>query len=138
MIHEDNDELVETFLAVNIKKTDNSLVNIVPGGSYEPATKTLKSISFKKKPTITTYTVGDSLDLTGTKIEAVFETGDKEIVGDFTGVEPVVADGLTFSPANEATLTAEDTLITASYTSGEVTKTATCEITVNNAVQIDS
>ena len=65
MFHENDGELIETFLAVNIKKQDNSLVNVVPGGSYEPQTKTLKSISFKKKPTTTEYNVGEALDLTG-------------------------------------------------------------------------
>lgn len=113
----------ETFVAVNIKKQDNSLVNIVPGGNYEPQDKVLKSIKFKTKPTTLTYTVGDSLDLTGTVIEATFESGEKEIV----------TDDCTFDPADKATLTAEDTSITASYTSGEVTKTATCAITVNPA-----
>ena len=120
----------EIFLGVNIKKTDNSLVNIIPGGSYEPADKVLKSIRFKKKPTKLTYTAGDTLDLTGTVIQATWETGEKSDVA--------LDDGdLTFSPLSGATLTVDDTTITATYkfphTGTQVTKEATCTITVNAA-----
>ncbi len=123
----------ETFVAVNIKKSDNSLINIVPGGNYEPAEKVLKSIKFKKKPSTITYTEGDKLDLTGAVIEATFESGEKEII----------TDDCTFSPADGDTLATTDTTITASYTypaegASQVTKTATCTITVEADSNQDS
>lgn len=113
----------DTFVGVYIKKADNSLVNIIPGGDYEPETKTLKSIKFKKKPTKTTYIAGDTLDLTGAVVEATFETGEKETLA-------LDADGLTFSPANGDTLATTDTAVTATYVFSDITKTATCAITV--------
>ena len=111
----------ETFLAVNIKKQDNSLVNIIPGGDYEPAEKVLKSIKFKKKPTKLEYTAGESIDTTGAVVEATWESGEKSDV----------TDDCTFTPSSA--LTTSDTEITASYTYSQVTKTATCAITVSES-----
>lgn len=79
MFHEDDGELIETFLAVNIKKQDNSLVNIVPGGSYEPQDKVLKSIKLNGTP-VKTYTVGDDPDLGTATVTATFESGETENV----------------------------------------------------------
>jgi len=117
----------ETFLAVNIKKADNSLVNVVPGGNYEPADKVLKSIRFKTKPTKLTYTEGEEIDITGAVIEATWETGDKSIVAN---------TDCTFTPSTALATT--DNKITASYTypesgDNQVTKTANCTITVEAA-----
>lgn len=117
----------ETFLAVNIKKQDNSLVNVIPGGSYEPATKTLKSIRFKKKPTKLEYdTNATTVDPTGAQIEATWETGEKSIVA-------LTDEDLSF--AFKATLEAGvANAIVATYvyphTGTQVTKTAECAITV--------
>ena len=55
----------ETFLGVNIKKANNDIVNIIPGGSYTPATKVLKSIAFTKAPNKTEYVAGDTIVTTG-------------------------------------------------------------------------
>lgn len=120
-------EGTETFVAVNIKKADNSLVNIIPGGSYEPEAKVLKSIRFKKKPTKTTYVAGDSIDITGAVIEATWESGEKSVIDN---------TDCTFTPSSALATT--DTEITASYTypaegASQVTKTATCAITVNES-----
>jgi len=127
MVTEEDGEKVETFLAVNIKKADNSLINVVPGGNYEPADKVLKSIRFKTKPTKLAYVEGDEIDITGAVIEATWETGDKSIVAN---------TDCTFTPASALTTT--DTKITASYTypatgESQVTKTANCTITVEAA-----
>lgn len=117
----------ETFLAVNIKKANNSLVNVIPGGNYEPADKVLKSIRFKTKPTKLTYTEGEEIDITGAVIEATWETGDKSIVAN---------TDCTFTPSTALATT--DNKITASYTypesgDNQVTKTANCTITVEAA-----
>ena len=116
----------ETFVGVYIKKQDNNLVNVIPGGDYEPETKVLKSIRFKKKPTKTSYTAGDALDLTGAVIEATFESGEKEVIAND-------AEVLTFSPEDGTTLSTSNTEVTATYVLGEVEKTTTCAITVEAA-----
>lgn len=120
-------EGTETFLAVNIKKSDNSLVNIIPGGNYEPADKVLKSISFKKKPALT-YTEGDTIDISAAKVQATFESGEKEDV----------TSDVVWTPTTSTQLATTDTTITASYTypaegADQVTKTASVTITVNAA-----
>lgn len=122
----------ETFLAVNIKKADNSLINVIPGGNYEPADKVLKSIRFKTKPTKLTYTEGEEIDITGAVIEATWETGDKSIVAN---------TDCTFTPSTALATT--DNKITASYTypesgDNQVTKTANCTITVEAAQNSNS
>ena len=112
----------ETFLAVNINKgTPQSpdLVNVVPGGNYTPEEKVLVSIRFKHKPTKTVYAEGETIDTAGIKIEATFKSGEKEDV----------TSDCSFTP--DSALETTDTEITASYTYGTVTKTATYSITVN-------
>lgn len=123
-------EGVETFLAVNINKgtaQSPNLVNVIPGGSYEPADKVLKSIRFKTKPTKLAYVEGDEIDITGAVIEATWKTGEKSIVAN---------TDCTFTPAGALATT--DNKITASYTypatgESQVTKTANCTITVEAA-----
>lgn len=123
----DNNDDTETFLAVNIKKSDNSLVNIIPGGTYEPATKTLKSIKFKKKPTKLEYTVSDTtVDATGAVIEATWETGEKSVVaGDDSDLSFAFKDELVADTANAIVAT-----YTYPPTGTQITKTAECAITV--------
>ena len=124
-------EGAETFLAVNIKKQDNSLVNIIPGGTYQPAAKVLSSIAFTKQPNTMTYTVGDSLVSTGSQITATWSSGETSKV--------TTSCTFKFNVSNSTTCTADDTAIVASYTypaegDNQVTKTATSNaITVNPA-----
>lgn len=114
-------EGTETFLAVNIKKADNSLVNVIPGGSYEPAAKVLESIRFSRKPTKTEYAAdATEVDPAGAKIEATWKTGEKSIVA-------LTDEDLSF--AFKAELVAGvDNAIVATYvyphTGTQVTKTA--------------
>lgn len=114
-------EGVETFLGVNIKKANNDIVNIIPGGSYTPATKVLKSIAFTKAPTKTEYVAGDTIVTTGCQVTATWATGETS----------KVTTSCSFTPTEA--LTVEDTVITASYTYDGVTKTATTPITVEAA-----
>lgn len=120
----------ETFLAVNIKKSDNSLINIVPGGDYEPEDKVLDSIAFTRKPTKTEYIVGDTLDSKGCIVKATFTSGE---------VETVTSDcDFIFDDSESTTATIDDTAIIASYTypetgESQVTKTASYAITVESA-----
>lgn len=122
-------EGVETFLAVNINKgtaLSPELVNIIPGGSYTPETKTLKSIKFKTKPTKLEYASdATEVDPTGAVIEATWESGEKSVVANTDCT-------FSFKAELEAGVT---NYVVASYTypaSGEsqVTKTAECKITV--------
>ena len=116
-------EGTETFVGVNIKKQDNSLVNIVPGGNYTPAEKVLKSIAFTKAPNKTEYVAGDTIVTTGCQVTATWSSGETS----------KVTTSCTFAPTEA--LTTEDTVITASYTYEGVTKTATTPITVTAAQQ---
>ena len=76
------------------------------------------SIAITTAPTKTAYSVGDTLDLTGMVVTASLSGG--------TGATKVVTD-YTASPANGATLTAEDTKVTVTYEG----KTAEQAITIN-------
>ena len=109
-----------SFLAVNIKKTDNSLVNIIPGGSYE--TPTVSSIAVKTAPTKVTYTEGDKLDMKGLVLTVTYSNSTSQDIayGD---------TGITYSPADGATLATTDTKVTITYAN----KTAEQAITVNQA-----
>ena len=117
----------ETFLAVNIKKTDNSLVNVIPGGSYEPAAKVLKSIRFKKKPTKLEYAVdATEVDPTGAQVEATWATGEKSIV-------PLTDEDLSFAFKAELEAGVANAIVATyvhHHTGTQVTKTAECAITV--------
>ena len=76
------------------------------------------ALEFRVAPTKTAYVVGEALDTTGAEVVATYEDGTKKLVTP------------TFVPSNGATLTAEDTTLTASYTEGEVTVTATTALTI--------
>lgn len=82
---------------------------------------TLSSIAFRKNPTTLEYTVGGTLDLTGAEVVATYSDGHTKLV---------TAD-CTFTPASGATLTAEDTTLTASLTVDTVTETASVALTIN-------
>ena len=78
----------------------------------------LESVAFRSAPATTEYAVGAALDTTGAEVVATYADGHRKLVTP------------TYSPANGAALTAEDTTLTASYTEGEVTATATAPLTI--------
>lgn len=88
--------------------------------SQNISVKALSSIAITTPPTQVDYTKGDALDLTGMVVTATY---DDSSTADVTSL-------CTFSPANGATLNTSNTTITASYTAGTTTKTATQAITV--------
>lgn len=80
------------------------------------------AISVSSPPTKISYTVGETLELAGIAVALVYDDGDSEIVPN---------SACTFSPADGTTLdTAGTVTITASYTIGGVTYTATTAVTV--------
>ncbi len=87
------------------------------------AGKTLERILIAQAPTKTAYTAGETLDLTGLKVLALYTDGT---YGDVTNV-------CTFDPDDGDTLATSDTEVTVSCTLGAVTKTATQAITVTKA-----
>lgn len=88
--------------------------------NFTAAASPLATIAFRKAPDTVAYTVGDTLDLTGAEVVATFEDGHKKLL----------TTGCVFTPASGATLTAEDTTLTASYTVGDVTATDTVALTI--------
>ena len=92
-------------------------------------TKELTGIAWTTEPTKTEYTVGDKLDLTGAVITASFNDGSTS----------AVTSSATFSPADESTLSDEGEVeITATYSTGGVTKTAKTKVTVAAAADDDT
>jgi len=85
---------------------------------------TLESISVKSTPDKTTYTVDETLDLTGLVLEALYSDSTTQDIT--TGYTADPAEGTVLNTEGEQT-------ITISYTEGEVTKTATFNVTVNAA-----
>ena len=98
--------------------------------THDPArlyliTRCPAAISVSTPPTKTSYTVGETLDLTGIAVSLVYDDGSSEIVDN---------SACTFSPADGATLdTAGTVTVTASYTTGGVTYPATTTVTVSAA-----
>lgn len=88
--------------------------------NYAEDVPALVSIAFRKAPDTVSYAVGDALNLTGAEVVATFADGHTKLV----------TAGCTFTPASGAALTAEDDTLTASYTVGDVTATATVELTI--------
>lgn len=103
-------------------------VDIVNNGSYEEEEKapaTLSSISITTPPTKTVYTEGEKFDASGMKVTAKMSDGTTKDV----------TAGVTYS---DQALKTTDKSITVSYTSGNVTKTATQAITVKARPVVDS
>jgi hypothetical protein len=74
-------------------------------------------------PTITTYTVGETLSLTGIVVTAKYSDNTSAAITTFTT-----------TPSEGSTLdTAGTTTVTVSYTEGTVTKSATFDVVVNAA-----
>lgn len=76
------------------------------------------ALEFRAAPTKTAYAAGEALDTTGAEVVATYEDGTRKLVTP------------TYAPASGATLAAGDTTLTASYTEGEATVTATTELTI--------
>ena len=76
-------------------------------------------------PTMTTYTVGESLDLTGLVVIATYDDGSSKEV---TGYVTSPADGTVLDTVGSQT-------VTVSYTEGGVTMTATFTVTVEEESQ---
>lgn len=82
--------------------------------------KTLASIAITTPPTQTEYYATDALDLTGIVVVATYD--DSSFID--------ITSRCSFSPADGATLSTSDTVLTATYTEGSITKTATTPLTV--------
>ena len=76
-------------------------------------------------PTMTTYTVGESLDLTGLVVTATYDDGSSKEV---TGYVTSPADGTVLDTIGSQT-------VTVSYTEGGITMTATFTVTVEEESQ---
>lgn len=82
------------------------------------SSKVLSSISVKGF--VTTYSVGDKIDLSNTVVTAKYDDGSSAAVTTYTT-----------DPDADTSLTAEDTSVVFSYTENDVTKTLTKTITVS-------
>lgn len=105
---------------------NNSMVALEPktvkvtiGEEQEPQEiKILSKIEISKKPNKIEYNVGDKFDKNGMKIIAIYTDGSSKEVTNYT-----------YNPSGN--LKATDKRITISYTEGNITKTKTIEIKVN-------
>lgn len=86
--------------------------------TFTPATSPLDSIEFRAAPTKSAYAVGEALDTAGAEVVATYADGTRKLVTP------------TYDPASGAALAAGDTTLTASYTEGGVTATATTPLTI--------
>lgn len=90
---------------------------------FEDKPVTLESIAITSEPTKKTYTVGDTLDLSGLVVTAAYSDGSSAPVTNYTA-----------APDNGSTLNTEGTVsVTVSYTEGDITKTAAFDVQVNAA-----
>lgn len=80
-------------------------------------TKTLSSISISKMPAKTTYTVGESFDMSGLTVKATYSDGSTANVSSYK------VSGFDSSKAGTST-------ITVSYTEGSITRTASFNVTI--------
>lgn len=88
--------------------------------------RVLSSLSVSA-PTKNSYKIDETLNLSGAAVTAHFSSGKTENV----------TSKATFNPANGTKLTSQGTVtITASYTEGGVTKTATTSVTVKPSLEI--
>lgn len=98
--------------------------NVTITAEFEDKPAVLESISVTTPPDKTTYTAGETLDLTGMVVTANYSDTTSSAI-----------TGYTTSPAAGATLDTPGTVtVTVSFTVGDVTKTTTFDITVNPAV----
>lgn len=105
--------LGETIYSSNNKNINDSIPS--------SGTITLSSISIVASPFKTIYVVGDSLDLRGITVRAAYSDGSTLDVTNYCEYTP--ASGTVLDTAGQVT-------ITVSYTEGQLTKTASTEVTV--------
>lgn len=103
---------------VQLYKEDSTVHVMIGDNDLGDSTKVLTSISVKGF--VTTYSVGDKIDLSNTVVTAKYDDGSSETVTTYTT-----------DPDANTSLTAENTSVVFSYTAGEVTKTVTKTITVS-------
>lgn len=97
--------------------------NVTITAQFEDIPVVLESISVTTPPTKATYTVGETLDLTGMVVTASYSNNTTNIV-----------TGYTTTPAEGSTLSVEGTItIDVSYTEANLTKTTSFTIQVNPA-----
>lgn len=113
------DPLTVNDTSVTIKYVENGRTRTVKQEITVDALA-LSSIAYTTDPTKVAYSVGETLDLTGAVVTATYNNSDTKDV----------TEQCTFAPADGATLTAEDTSVVATYTEGEVTKTASVSLTI--------
>ena len=88
--------------------------------------KTLTGITVTGQPSRTEYEVGDKFDPTGIEVTAAYSNGDTEVL-------KADAEGLVFSP--EEFTEAGPQTVTVLYTAGNVTQTASVNVTVSEKVE---
>lgn len=103
---------------VQLYKEDDIVHVLVGDNDLGDSTKVLSSISVKGF--VTTYSVGDKIDLSNTVVTAKYDDGSTETVTTYTT-----------NPDANTSLTAENTSVVFSYTDGTVTKTVNKSITVS-------
>ena len=97
---------------------ESDVVHVLIGDNdLGDSTKVLQSITVKGFKT--TYTAGNTIDLTGTTVTAHYDDGTSAVVTTYTT-----------NPASDATLTVANTSVVFSYTENDVTKTRSVSITV--------
>lgn len=114
----DNAQLLDTALQnVTIQYTEDDITRY----TLQPITVyALDALAVITQPTKLTYYEGDTLDLAGLLMQATYTD---DVTEDVTSL-------CTYNPANGSTLPAELASVSASYTAGQVTKTASIPITV--------
>lgn len=113
-VYEDTSKIIVTWVwsKANITYQTNQPITV---------TRVLSSIAISTQPTKRSYIKGDILDLSGMVVKATFNSGNTEIITDYT-VNP--ADGSTLGAIGTVT-------VTVSYTENGVTKTASTTVTVS-------
>ena len=101
-------------------------VSITIKVSASEVEKTLTGITVTGQPSKTDYEVGDRFDPSGIEVTATYSNGDTETLG-------ADAEGLTFSP--EEFTEAGPQTVTVLYTAGNVTQTASVNVTVSEKAE---
>ena len=101
-------------------------VSITIKVSASEVEKTLTGITVTGQPSRTEYEVGDRFDPSGIEVTAVYSNGDTEVLG-------ADAEGLTFSP--EEFTEAGPQTVTVLYTAGNITQTASVNVTVSEKAE---
>ena len=108
---------------INVTYSDGNVTKTTSFNVYVSASA-LSSIAVTTQPTTTTYTVGDTLDLTGLVVTATYADSNTAIV----------TDACVFSPDDGDTLsTAGTQTVTVVYSEDNVTKLTSFTVTVNQA-----